>query len=375
MTGRHLLVTNDFPPKVGGIQSLLWEWWRRLPADQFAVLTSPHKGAGEWDAQQPFRIERIRESVLLPHPLMVKRINDLARDFGAEFVVVDPAVPLGIIGPNLDLPYAVVLHGAEVTVPGRLPGSQQVLSRVLRRAVHCIAAGSYPAREAERAAGRTLPTTIVQPGVDTERFRVLTDAERAAARLQFGIAVDAELIVGVSRLVPRKGFDTAIAAVARMARTRPNLELVIAGAGRDEGRLARIARDRGAPVRFLGRVSFEELPLLYGCADVFTMLCRNRWLGLEQEGFGIVFLEAAACGVPQVAGASGGAAEAVEDGVTGLVVDDPDNVDRVVDAFEQMLADDESRLAMGRAARERAVADFSYEVLAARLWNTLRALP
>jgi phosphatidylinositol alpha-1,6-mannosyltransferase len=128
-------------------------------------------------------------------------------------------------------------------------------------------------------------------------------------------------------------------------------------------------------VRFLGRVSFEELPLLYGCADVFTMLCRNRWLGLEQEGFGIVFLEAAACGVPQVAGASGGAAEAVEDGVTGLVVDDPDNVDRVVDAFEQMLADDESRLAMGRAARERAVADFSYEVLAARLWNTLRALP
>jgi phosphatidylinositol alpha-1,6-mannosyltransferase len=193
--------------------------------------------------------------------------------------------------------------------------------------------------------------------------------------VHFGIAVDAELIVGVSRLVPRKGFDTAIAAVARMARTRPNLELVIAGAGRDEGRLARIARDRGAPVRFLGRVSFEELPLLYGCADVFTMLCRNRWLGLEQEGFGIVFLEAAACGVPQVAGASGGAAEAVEDGVTGLVVDDPDNVDRVVDAFEQMLADDESRLAMGRAARERAVADFSYEVLAARLWNTLRALP
>ncbi|MFM7093202.1 MAG: glycosyltransferase family 1 protein, partial [Actinomycetota bacterium] len=127
MSGRHLLVTNDFPPKVGGIQSLLWEWWRRLPSDQFAVLTSPYKGAREWDEQQPFRVERVRESVLLPHPLMVKRINDLARDFGAEFVVLDPAVPLGIIGPNLDLPYAVVLHGAEVTVPGRLPGSQQVL--------------------------------------------------------------------------------------------------------------------------------------------------------------------------------------------------------------------------------------------------------
>lgn len=375
MSGRHLLVTNDFPPKVGGIQSLLWEWWRRLPSDQFAVLTSPYKGAREWDAQQPFRVERVRESVLLPHPLMVKRINDLARDFGADFVVLDPAVPLGIIGPNLDLPYAVVLHGAEVTVPGRLPGSQQVLGRVLRRATHCIAAGNYPAREAERAAGRALPTTVVAPGVDTDRFRVLDDAARRAARERFGIPIDAELIVGVSRLVPRKGFDTAIAAVARMARARPNLELVIAGAGRDEGRLARLARDRGAPVRFLGRVSFEDLPLLYGCADVFTMLCRNRWLGLEQEGFGIVFLEAAACGVPQVAGASGGAAEAVDDGVTGVVVGDPDNVDEVVKAFEHLLDDDAVRRSMGAAARVRAEAEFSYEVLAEKLWNTLRTLP
>lgn len=375
MSGRHLLVTNDFPPKVGGIQSLLWEWWRRLPSDQFAVLTSPYKGAREWDAQQPFRVERVRESVLLPHPLMVKRINDLARDFGADFVVLDPAVPLGVIGPNLDLPYAVVLHGAEVTVPGRLPGSRQVLGRVLRRATHCIAAGNYPAREAEHAAGRALPTTVVAPGVDTDRFRVLDDVARRAARERFGIPIDAELIVGVSRLVPRKGFDTAIAAVARMARARPNLELVIAGAGRDEGRLARLARDRGAPVRFLGRVTFEDLPLLYGCADVFTMLCRNRWLGLEQEGFGIVFLEAAACGVAQVAGASGGAAEAVDDGVTGIVVDDPDNVEEVVDAFEQLLDDDAVRRSMGAAARVRAEAEFSYEVLAEKLWNTLCTLP
>lgn len=375
MSGRHLLVTNDFPPKIGGIQSLLWEWWRRLPSDQFAVLTSPYKGAAEWDAAQPFRVERTRESVLLPHPLMVKRVNDLARDFGADFVVLDPAVPLGIIGPNLSLPYAVVLHGAEVTVPGRLPVSQQVLGRVLRRSVHCIAAGNYPAREAMRAAGRDLPTTIVQPGVDTDRFRVLDGVERRAARSRFGIAPDAELVVGVSRLVPRKGFDTAIAAVARMARSRPNLELVIAGAGRDEGRLARLARDRGAPVRFLGRVAFDDLPLLYGCADVFTMLCRNRWLGLEQEGFGIVFLEAAACGVPQVAGASGGAAEAVDNGVTGIVVDDPDNVDEVVAAFGRLLDDEALRRTMGEAARRRAVGEFSYEVLSNRLWNTLRALP
>src|SRR4051794_10770418 len=136
---KHLLVTNDFPPKIGGIQSLLWEWWRRLPPEQFAVLTSPHHGAAEWDLQQPFRVERVKEPVLLPHPAMVRRTDELAREIGAGLVVIDPALPLGLIGPSLELPYAVVLHGAEVTVPGRLPGSRQVLGHVLRRAQHVIA--------------------------------------------------------------------------------------------------------------------------------------------------------------------------------------------------------------------------------------------
>ena len=117
---KHLLVTNDFPPKIGGIQSLLWEWWRRLPPDSFAVLTSPYAGTAEFDAAQPFRIERTREPVLLPHPWMVRRIDSLAKEVGADLVVLDPAVPLGIVGPSLRLPYDVVLHGAEVTVPMRV---------------------------------------------------------------------------------------------------------------------------------------------------------------------------------------------------------------------------------------------------------------
>ncbi|HEY3484562.1 MAG TPA: glycosyltransferase family 1 protein, partial [Ilumatobacteraceae bacterium] len=147
---KHLLVTNDFPPKIGGIQSLLWEWWRRLPPDSFTVLTSPYQGAAEFDAAQAFRVERVREPVLLPHPLMVRRVDDLAHETGAGLVVLDPALPLGLIGPSLSLPYDVVLHGAEVTVPGRLPGSKQALAHVLRRARHVIAAGGYPAVEAER---------------------------------------------------------------------------------------------------------------------------------------------------------------------------------------------------------------------------------
>ena len=148
---KHLLVTNDFPPKIGGIQSLLWEWWRRLPPDSFAVLTSPYEGSEAFDAAQPFHIERIREPVLLPHPWMVRRIDEMARRVGADLVVLDPAVPLGLVGPSLHLPYDVVLHGAEVTVPGRLPGSKQALAHVLRRARHIVAAGGYPAAEAEHA--------------------------------------------------------------------------------------------------------------------------------------------------------------------------------------------------------------------------------
>ena len=103
------------------------------------------------------------------------------------------------------------------------------------------------------------------------------------------------------------------------------------------------------------------------------MDCRNRWAGLEQEGFGIVFLEAAACGIPQIAGASGGAAEAVAHDVTGLVVDDPASVAALADALRALLVDPDRRQAMGRAARERAVAEFSYDVLAERLRRALAA--
>jgi len=368
---KHLLVTNDFPPKIGGIQSLLWEWWRRLPPDSFAVLTSPHPDAAAFDAELPFRIERTREPVLLPHPWMVRRIDAMARDVGADLVVLDPAVPLGIVGPHLERPYDVVLHGAEVTVPGRLPVSRQVLARVLRRARHVVAAGGYPAAEAERAAGSPLRTTVVPPGVDVDRFRPLDPTERSSARRDFGLNDDDEVVVGISRLVPRKGFDVVIRAVARLSPSRPRLVLLIAGAGRDRDRLEKVAADVGAPVRFLGRVTNDEIPLLYGCADVSMMLCRNRWGGLEQEGFGIVFVESAACGVPQIAGRSGGAAEAVADGETGFVVDDPTDVTHVAERLERILTDDALRSHMAEASRRRAVTEFSYDVLARRLADSL----
>jgi phosphatidylinositol alpha-1,6-mannosyltransferase len=367
----HLFVTNDFPPKIGGIQTMLWELWRRLDPRSFSVLTTKHPDSHPWDAAQPFRVVRTDESVLLPTPALARRIDALADEIGAAGIVLDPALPVGLLGPRLRLPYAIVLHGAEVTVPGRLPGPNLVLRHVLRGASLVIAAGGYPLAEGERAAGRALPSVVVPPGVDTDRFRPLDAEERSAVRGRLGLPVDGRLVVSLSRLVPRKGMDTLIRAAELLAPSHPDVTVAIGGSGRDASRLARLVGSGGAPVRLLGRVSHDDLPNLYGCADVYAMLCRNRWGGLEQEGFGIVFVEAAAAGVPQVAGDSGGAAEAVVHGETGLVVRDPHDPHAAAAAIGELLDDPERRAAMGEAGRARAVADFSYDGLADRLATAL----
>jgi len=368
----HLLVTNDFPPKVGGIQAYLWELWRRLEPDTYAVLTaSSHADASAFDHEQAasgIRIERVDAPVLLPTPMLVRRIRALAGRVGASLVLLDPSLPLGALGPRLGVPYGVVLHGAEVTVPGRLPGVRRALTHVLRHASVAVCAGGYPADEARRVAGGSMPPVVeVPPGVDPARFRPLGDLGRAKARAAFGLAPDALVLVSVSRLVPRKGMDVLIDAAAALAPSFPSLTVAIGGAGRDRARLARRVEARRAPVRLLGKVPDETLPELYGAADVFVMACRNRWLGLEQEGFGIVFLEAAATGVPQVAGRSGGAAEAVVDGVTGFVVDDPGDPGRVAAALRRLLSDPGLRARMGADARRRAEECFGYDALARRL--------
>jgi len=363
-----LLATNDFPPKIGGIQTYLHELWRRLPADATTVFTTRHPEAAAWDASQPFRVERARQGFLVPTRALARRVDALATEVDAEVVFLDPMLPLGKVGPRLrHAPYVVVAHGAEITVYGRVPGSAAVARRVLRGAAGVVVAGEYVAGMVARVAGRPVPTLAVPPGVDPARFAPVDEDARDATRARFGLDRDRPLVLGVSRLVPRKGFDVLIDAVAGL----DGVQVAIAGTGRDAARLARRVRRRGneelgSRVHLLGRVSDADLPALYGSADVFAMLCRERWGGLEAEGFGIVFLEAAACGVPAIAGRSGGAHEAVVDGETGLVVD-PRDVGVVRDAIADLLADDGARHRMGHAALVRARSEFSYDTLAARL--------
>jgi phosphatidylinositol alpha-1,6-mannosyltransferase len=361
-----LLVTNDFPPKLGGIQSYLFELWRRLVPDQTCVLTTPYAGDRAFDAAQPFRIERTPERVLFPTRSLARRIDALAADVGAEVVFLDPMLPLGLLGPRLHrAPYVVVTHGAEVTLPGRVPGSSGLARRVLERAAGIVAAGTYPAQEALRASGGRLSGVVIPPGVDTYRFRPLEPDDRAAVRARFGLDPVRPLVLGVSRLVPRKGFDVLLDAAAGLD---PDVQIVIAGGGRDRSRLERRVGRLGLVerVRFLGRVPEHDLPGVYGSADVFAMPCRDRWGGLEAEGFGIVFLEAAASGIPAVAGRAGGATEALADGETGFLVD-PRDAGELRAVLAKLLADPALRARMGTEARERARRDFSYDRLVDRL--------
>ncbi len=385
----HLLVTNDFLPKVGGIQSYLWELWRRLPAGRCTVLTTPYSGdrsvVEAFDRAAPMPIVRTRQRWLLPTAVLYRQVVALADEIGATHIVLDPAVPVGVLGPMLrkqGLTYSVVLHGAEVTVPGRLPGSAQVLRKVLRNAEHVISAGKYPLAEAERCAGRSLPSTVIAPGVDIRRFVPADASRRAETRLRLGLPPigGAPLIVTASRHVPRKGIDTLIEAAGVLAPRYPGLTVAIASKGRQTAslkRLAASARRRSGEaldVRFLGRIDDQTLVDLYAAADLNATLCRTRWGGLEQEGFGIIFVEAAACGVASIAGDSGGSGEAVQDGITGALVPRPVDVAATVPVLDALLADRDRLPILGGAARNHAVEHFDYDRLAGQLDSVLLRL-
>jgi len=379
VTRRHLLVTNDFPPKVGGIQSYLWELWRRLDPSTFSVLTAssdPHAAAFDADqAARGIEISRVPGRILFfPTRRNARVVAAHVERTGADLVIYDPLVPLGLLAGRVSTPAVQLLHGAEVAIPGRLPLAASAVRRALSSAAGVIAAGPYPEAEARRAARTGLPPVLqVPPGVDCTRFVPLAEAQRRQVRARLGLPIDGPLIVSISRLVPRKGMDTLIEASALLGTSHPTATVAIGGSGRDADRLERLVARHRAPVTMLGRVADEDLADLVAAADVFVMACRTRWAGLEQEGFGIVFLEAAAAGVPQVAGRSGGSHDAVVHGETGLVLDHPDDPRELAEALRRLLDDEVLRRGMGSRGRERAQASFDYDVLARRLGDALAA--
>lgn len=310
----------------------------------------------------------------MPTPVLAHRIESLARECDADVVLLDPPLPLGLVTRRMSRRHATFVHGG-VATQARPPGARQLLRAAMSRSALVISAGRFSAGEVRRAMGAaTPPIHTVNPGVDVHRFQVLSPEQKRAVRNRLGLPPDALIVLSLSRLVPRKGMPELAEAVARLAPAYPDVLLVVGGTGRDAARVERTAERAGTPLRMLGRVPDEDLADLYGCADVFAMVCHDRWFGLEQEGFGIVFADAAAAGLPAVAGDSGGAAEAVLDGVTGAVVGRPRDPSAIGAALAPLLDDPDLRARQGAAARERAVNELSWDVSAARLLEALESI-
>ena len=223
----HLFVTNDFPPKLGGIQSYLWELWRRLPEGRGTVMTTTYDDSDAFDATLSFPVVRT-DSVLLPTPMVRSRIIEEANKIDADLIVLDPAHVVGLLGPSLGRPYAVIVHGAELAIPARMPGYNLGIRHVLRNARLIIAAGAYVAREAQ-AIAPDVDVVDIPPGVDGQVFTPSGPDERLATRRALGVAEDAEVVFHLSRLVTRKGADTLIRAVNLLKGKRPKLVALIGG--------------------------------------------------------------------------------------------------------------------------------------------------
>ncbi|HEX2089062.1 MAG TPA: glycosyltransferase family 4 protein [Actinomycetota bacterium] len=363
---RVLVVTNDFPPRVGGVQQYVWNLVRHLPHDRVAVLAPNWAGWREHDEGQPFAVHRWPSSFVSPSSDLARRVRSLVREHRADVVLFGHGFPLPLIGPNLasrGLPYAVLTHGVEAWV-ARVPALSAALRKALHHARAVTAVSRYTARAIRTAVPAHVPLSVLYPGVDVDRFAPSVDG----TPVRDGWGLDASpMIVCVSRLVPRKGQDILIRSMEFIRRLVPEAVLVLAGGGPYRPKLeAEAARAPSGSVVFVGEVSDEDAPQYYAAADVFAMPCRSRWGGLEVEGFGIVFLEAAATGKAVVAGRSGGADEAVADEETGLLVEGREPK-AVALAIAQLLSDREAANRMGSAGRARAENEFTWPIAAEKL--------
>lgn len=374
-----LLVTNDFPPTVGGIQSYLRDFaneFVRLRGPESLVVFASTQDAHEaslYDATLPYTVHRLPAKMMLPTPATVRRMQELIEQHGITTVWFGAAAPLAVMAPAARRAGARTIvattHGHEVGW-STLPGARQVLRLIGNAADTVTYISEYTLRRFRSAFGGHPAFVPLPSGVDTDFFRPATSEQRAAARDRYGFG-SAPLVVVASRLVPRKGQDRLIECWPAVRDAVPGATLAVVGEGRYEPRLKQLARRHGVEdaVRFLGRLPREDMRDVVAAADVMAMPARTRGGGLDVEGLGIVYLEAQACGVPVIAGQSGGAPETVT-AETGMVVDGTDNT-AITAAVIDLLRNPQQRAAMGAAGRKFVGERFSWTVLVERLADVL----
>jgi phosphatidylinositol alpha-1,6-mannosyltransferase len=372
--GRTLLITNDFPPRPGGIQQFVHNLAVRQPAGSVVVYASTWRGAAAFDAEQPLEVVREDTSVLLPTPRVARRAAELARAHGCDTVWFGAAAPLGLLAAGLRRTAGVgravgLTHGHEIGWAS-LPAARGLLRRIARGTDVMTYLGEYQRLRLERALHGLTELRRLAPGVDVAAFHPGVDGGEVRRRYRLS---DRPVIVCVSRLVPRKGQDMLIRALPAVRRRVPGAALLLVSGGPYRRRLERLADEQGvaADVVFTGSVPWAELPSHYAAGDVYAMPCRTRAGGLDVEGLGIVYLEASACGLPVVGGDSGGAPDAVLDGETGYVVGGRD-LAALTDRLVDLLTNPAKAAALGAAGRAWVERDWRWEAQATRMADLLR---
>jgi phosphatidylinositol alpha-1,6-mannosyltransferase len=371
---RTLVVTNDFPPRQGGIQAYVHELVLRQPAGSVVVYASDSAGSAAFDAAQPFPVLRHPGGLLVPTRGTRRRAVEALQDFGCTAVWFGAAAPLGLLAPALRAAGArrivASTHGHEAGW-AMLPGARQALRRIGAGCDVLTYLGDYFRARLHDVVGERAELVHLPPGVDVATFR--PDVDGSAVRARHGLA-DRPVIVCVSRLVPRKGQDTLIHALPQVRSQVREAQLLLVGTGRYREELETLATSLGvaSAVHFAGGVPPAELPEHYAAGNVFAMPCRTRRAGMDVEGLGIVYLEASATGLPVLVGDSGGAPDAVRDGETGFVVDGHD-VPALADRLVRLLRDQALRSRLGAAGRAWVERDWRWDVIAERLRGLLEA--
>jgi phosphatidylinositol alpha-1,6-mannosyltransferase len=368
---RTLVVTNDFPPRAGGIQQFVHQIVDRLPAEDVVVLTSHHEGGKEsmvFDSSLPLRVVRYPHYPMLPTPAVTKLAVDLLREEHCEGVWFGAAAPLALMTPALRRAGAVrvvaTTHGHE-TGWAKLPLARSAVRRISTRVDVLTYLTEYSRAALAKAAAPGTRFEQLSPGVDTTVFS--PDVSGVRVRERYGLGTR-PVVVCVSRLVRRKGQDTLIETWPQVLAKVPDAALLIVSGGPYATELARLVATTGVSdsVHFTGPVDWAELPAHYAAGDLFAMPCRTRRGGLDVEGLGIVFLEASASGLPVIAGRSGGAPDAVLEGRTGYVVD-PRNKAELARRIVELLTDKVSARTMGIVGRAWTEREWGWDEMTGRL--------
>jgi phosphatidylinositol alpha-1,6-mannosyltransferase len=369
---RVLLVTNDFPPRVGGIQNYLWNIYSRLAPEDLVVLAPAHPGDVAFDRAQSFEIARWPGRVYWPTPALARRVREIATARDVDAVAFGAVLPMNLIAAGTGRPSVIHTHGFEVAW-ARVPALLHMLRRIAKTASLVTTVSEYCGRFIARAIGERAPVEMLRTGVDLERFNPAVDGGEVRKKCGLG---GAPVVVCVSRLVKRKGQDTIIAAMPRVIEEVPDAKALIVGGGPYGRRLDEIADyvglDVGRHVIFAGEVAEADLAAHYAAGDVFAMPCRSRWADLEVEGLGLVYLEAQACARPAITGDSGGAPEAVVPGETGFVVGGRDHR-RLATHLIELLGDPQRARTMGEAGRRFVEANHRWDDVVARYRAMLAA--